>query len=184
MDFLTVFIFIFFLLFFIFAIFFFIFALDSISRRHDLPTSRRAIKVLIEIIREYKPDAKNFFDLGCGRGTIVLIIKKNLPYLSVHGVDDSSVRILFSRIKALLFRRNIIFEKNDIFQVDMSSADIVYTYLWYDTMPILEEKLKHELKSGAIVVTNTSHFSTWMPIKEFIVHQDKPDFERLFVYKK
>jgi alanine-alpha-ketoisovalerate/valine-pyruvate aminotransferase len=68
----------------------------------------------------------------------------------------------------------------------LEKADIVYTYLWYDLMPILEKKLEKELKSGAIVITNTSHFAFWQPIEIINTWPNIRDskFEKLFVYKK
>lgn len=60
----------------IFAVLFSILVLDSLLRGHDIPTSRRAIKALSKIISQNKPYANNFYDLGCGRGTLSLAIKK------------------------------------------------------------------------------------------------------------
>jgi len=171
----------------IFVMLFFVFILDSALRRHDLPTSKRAIKFLVEAISKNSPDAKNFYDLGCGRGTVVLAVKKILPRLAVYGVDDNRIRIFFAYLKSIILRQKINFKKQDVFHADIKNADIVYTYLWYDLMPILEKKLQKELKPGAIVITNTSHFSNWKPIKKIVTYPKKlrtPNFETLFVYKK
>ena len=74
-------------------------------------------------------------------------------------------------MRAWLFRKEIKFIRNNIFDVDLSNADIVYTYLWYDLMPPLEQKLQKELKSGSIVITNTSNFPTWKPIQTVITYK-------------
>ncbi len=120
-----------------FAILFSILVLDSLLRGHDIPTSRRVIKVLSKIISQNKSYANNFYDLGCGRGTLSLAIKRKHPHLSVHSIDDNVIRIFFARIKTIFFRQKINFQKADIFQVDLRDADIVYIYLWYDLMPPL-----------------------------------------------
>ncbi len=172
-----------FLFFSIFIIFFLVFALDSL-RGHDLPTSKRAIKALINIILQYKPKADKFYDLGCGRGSVVISIKKELPFLTVFGIDNNTIRILFSRLRAKLLKKNVLFKKENLFQTDLSNADIVYTYLWYSLMPPLEKKLQKELKSGAMVITNTSSFPTWKPEKIHVTCQKNPDFEKLFIYIK
>ena len=161
-------------MFVIFAILFLVFALDILIRRHDLPTSGRATRALIKAIKQYKPDAKNFYDLGCGHGALCLAIKKALPGLEIYGADNSAIRIFFAKLKS----KRINFRKQNIFDVDLSSADIVYTYLWYDLMPPLEKKLQNELKPGAIVITNTSNFPTWQPIQKIVMR------ETLFVYIK
>lgn len=169
------------------VILFFIFAFDSLTRGHDLPTSKRAALALIGVIKEHKPDAKNFYDLGCSRGTLSLAIKKALPGIGVYGVDNSAVRIFFAKFKNKILEREVNFQKQDIFKTDLGSADIIYTYLWYDLMPILEKKLQKELKQGAVVITNTSRFQDWQPKEKVVTHHKVskiPNFETLFVYIK
>ena len=127
----------------------FVLAFDSILRGHDLATSQRAIKALVKIISQYKPDAKNFYDLGCGRGTLVLAVKRRLPCLTAYGIDNNGIRIFFAKLKSIFFGQKINFKKQDIFETNLENADIVYTYLWYDLMPPLEKKLQEELKQGS-----------------------------------
>jgi len=181
------------LLFFILILFaialplFLILAIESLVRGHDLPTSRRATRALAKTIEKYKPDAKNFYDLGCAHGTLSLQMKKFLPRLDIYGIDNSAVRIFFAKLKSKILRRKISFQKQDIFKTDLSNVDVVYTYLWYDLMPILEKKLQKELKQGAVIITNTSHFQNWQPAEKVITYpkvSGTPDFETLFVYIK
>ena len=166
---------------------FFVLAFDSILLGHDLATSKRAIRALVKIISQHKPDAKNFYDLGCGRGTLVLAVKRRLPCLTAYGIDKNGVRIFFAGLKSIFSGQKINFKKQDIFETNLKDADIVYTYLWYDLMPPLEKKLQEELKQGAIVITNTSNFPNWKPIEKVITYpkvSKMPDFETLFVYIK
>ncbi len=171
----------------IFLVLFLVFMLDSLVKGHDLPTSKKTIKQLIKIILKHKPEAVNFYDLGCGRGTVALAIKKELPQLEVRGTDYNAIRIFFAKLKSFFFRRKIDFKKQDLFKIGLQNADIVYTYLWYDLMPPLEKKLQSELKTGALVVTNTSKFPNWQPVEIINTRTKIPklaDFETLFVYKK
>ncbi len=173
---------------FVIALFLFIvFIMDSLIMGHDLPTSRRATKALVNTIQKYKPDAKNFYDLGCAHGTLSLRLKKLFPHLEIYGIDNSPIRIFFANLKSKILRHKINFQKQDIFKTDLRNADIVYTYLWYDLMPILEKKLQKELKQGAVVITNTSHFQDWQLTKKIVTYpkiSKPPDFETLFVYIK
>jgi len=162
-------------------------SLESMFRGHDLSTSMRATKALVATIKKYKPEAKNFYDIGCGRGTLSLRVKKELPALTIRAVDNSVIRIFFARVKSKIFRRNINFNTKDIFQTNLSDADVVFAYLWYDLMQPLEKKLQKELKPGSVVVTNTSHFQDWQPVEKVVTHpkiSKTPDFETLFVYVK
>ena len=159
---------------------------DSMVRGHDLLTSRRVTKSIIEIISEQKT-ARNFYDLGCGRGTLAIRIKKQFPNISVYAIDNNTVRIFFAKIKAFFFRKKIKFLRKNIFDIDLSGADIVYLYLWHDVLPQLEEKLQKELQRDAIVMTNTTSFPTWKPMQKIVTYpktSKTPNFETLFVYQK
>lgn len=159
----------------IFALLFLVIMIESLLRGHDLPTDSKTTKLICKIISEYSPQANNFYDLGCARGALATRIKKRFPHLLVHGVDNGSIRIVCAKLRALLLQTDIRFLRANIFDVDLGNADIIYTYLWYDTMPLLEKKLQKELKKGALVIANTSHFSKWEPIKKI---------ETLFLYRK
>lgn len=166
---------------------FLVLAIESLIRGHDLSISKRATRVLVKTIQKYKPNAKTFYDLGCARGTLSLRVKKILPQLEIHAIDNSAIRIFFARLKGRALRRKINFQKRDIFKTDLRNADVVYTYLWYDLMPILEKKLQKELQQGALVITNTSHFQGWQPAEKIVTHpmvSRTPDFETLFIYVK
>ena len=159
----------------VFALLFLLVMIESLLRGHDLPTSRKDTETLCNIISEYKPEGRNFYDLGCARGLLATRIKKRFPHLSVFAFDNSSMRIICAKLRACLLGQDIRFLRKNIFDVNVSNADIVYTYLWYDTMPLLEKKLQKELKRGALVITNTSHFPNWEPIQQI---------ETLFLYRK
>lgn len=170
----------------VFFLFFLVMVFDSIVKGHDLPTSRRATKALCKIISEHKTDG-SFYDLGCARGLLANRIKKNFPNISVYAADNSMIRIFFAKIRAFFWGQKISFLRKNIFDVDISNADIVYAYLWYDLMPALEEKCQRELKKGAIVITNTTHFSNWKPLKTVVTYPEvstTPNFETLFIYRK
>lgn len=163
------------------TVLFLIFALDLLIRGHEISTSKKAKMALIEIIRQYKPDAKFFYDLGCAHGGLILFIKRTLPILDVRAIDNSMVRIFFAKLRSKILKLKIDFKKQDVFAVDLRQADIVYAYLWHNLMPLLEKKLQDELKNGSIVITNTSNFPTWQPVYKIVIH---PGLEILFVYIK
>lgn len=166
---------------------FFVLAMEFLVRGHDSPTSGRATKALAVAIQKYKPGAKTFYDLGCANGALSLRLKKILPCLEIHAIDNSAIRILFAKLKGKILRRKIDFQNWDIFQTDLRNADVVYAYLWHDLMPVLEKKLRKELRQGAVVITNTSHFQDWQPTEKVVTYPKVskiPDFETLFVYIK
>lgn len=163
------------------------YALDSLLYRHDLPTSRRAAKALVASVKKYSPCAKVFYDLGCAHGDLCFRLKKDLPNVEVQGIDNSVVRIFFANFKAKILGRKVSFRRLDIFAADLSAADVIYSYLWFDLMPPLEKKLQKELKPGVVVITNTSRFPNWRPCEKIATTQgfspQMPDHEVLFVYR-
>ncbi len=180
----------FFLVFAVFAtvvLLFLLFVADVMIYRHDLPTSRRATRALVAAVKKYKSEARNFYDLGCAHGALALRVKKAMPKLNVYAIDKNSVRIFFAKLRNKFLWRGAHFKRKDIFEEDLSETDVVYTYLWYDLMPILEKKCQKELKRGAVVITNTSHFQDWQPAEKIVTCPQvfkTPDFETLFVYVK
>ncbi len=159
---------------------------DSLIFGHDLPTSPKVTAEIKKLI-SLAPSVNVFYDLGCARGSLALDIKKSFPDMAVVGIDNSPIRILAARLKSKFLGRQVKFICQDIFKTSLKDADFVYTYLWYDLMPLLESKLRQELKPGAMVITNTSHFTNWQPVRKIIMHPEGtglPDFETLFVYKQ
>ena len=167
------------------VVFFFWFILDVLIRRHDLPSDKKARQMIAQIISQRHPQAKNFYDLGSGRGAVILSVKKHLPHLQVIGVDLSRFRCAIAKAKAKLLGRQVRVKRGDLFKQDLSQADVVYAFIWYDLLPPLERKLQQELKPGALAITNTVHFFDW-PLAEKIVFDEKlpGNFGTLFVYVK
>jgi len=167
------------------VLFFFYFILDVLIRRHDLPSDKKARQMIVQIISQRHPQAKNFYDLGSGRGTVILSVKKHLPHLQVIGIDLSRFRCALAKIKAKFLGRKIQVKRGDLFKQDLSQADVVYAFIWYDLLPPLEQKLQRELQPGALAITNTVHFFDW-PLSEKIVFDPTlpGNFGTLFVYVK
>jgi len=167
------------------VLFFFYFLLDVFIRRHDLPSDKKARQMIAQIISQRHPQAKNFYDLGSGRGAVILSVKKHLPHLQVIGIDSSRFRCALAKLKAKFLGRKIQVKRGDLFKQDLSGADVVYAFIWYDLLPPLEQKLQRELKPGALAITNTAHFFDW-PLAEKIVFDEKlpGNFGTLFVYMK
>lgn len=117
------------------------------------------------ILAELKP-SEVLFDLGSGDGRAVIMAAKDFGAKSV-GVelrDDLSKKALTSiQLLELEDKPRII--QRDIFDVDLSSADVVFLYLTTSANERIKPKLESELKSGARVVSHDYEILGWEPVK-------------------
>jgi predicted RNA methylase len=117
------------------------------------------------ILAELKP-SEVLFDLGSGDGRAVIMAAKDFGAKSV-GVelrDDLSKKALTSiQLIELEDKPQII--QRDIFDVDLSSADVVFLYLTTSANERIKPKLESELKSGARIVSHDYEILGWEPIK-------------------
>lgn len=111
---------------------------------------------------------KKFYELGSGDGRVVMEAAK--LGANATGIEQSWIRVLYSRWKAnrqnAARAENCHFCHGDIFSRTYEDADIIYIFLLHKGVAKLEEKLKKELKKGAVVITQTYHFPNWKPYKK------------------
>jgi SAM-dependent methyltransferase len=106
-----------------------------------------------------------FYDLGSGHGRVLVMAAKEFGASAV-GVEIGPVQCAVSRVNALLNRVSpqVRIEAGDLYQADLSNADVVYAYLTSRYAARLQEKLGRELKSGARVVTVSFDLPGWQPV--------------------
>jgi len=106
------------------------------------------------------------YDLGSGDGRAVIMAAKDFGAKSV-GVElreDLAKRAL-SNIYELGLERKAQILQNDIFKVDLSSADVVFLYLTTSANEKIKPKLEAELKPGARVVSHDYEILGWKSSK-------------------
>jgi len=149
----------------------------------DFPTSSAATQKIVSVIQGHKKSTGVLYDLGSSYGNFALLTKKFLPRLEIHGLDNSGIRILWSKFKTVFAKAHPSFLKIDMFAADISTGDIVYIYLPSDLMPALRQKLQKELKPGSMVITNTVFFNGWSPVETYVTNTHQPEKEKIFVYQ-
>jgi len=166
------------------ALVYLLIVLDSLFLGNSLATSAAARKQVLQLIAKYRPAAKNLYDLGCAYGDFALALNRELPRLQVIAVDNNRLRIALAKIKKRLMNSPVNFHKENLFQINLKSAEIVYTYLPRALMPRLEEKLLAELPAGAVVITNSTYFPLWRPAEMLCLDDDRQKSAPIFVYVK
>jgi len=117
------------------------------------------------ILAELKP-GETLYDLGSGDGRAVIMAAKDFGAKSV-GVelrDDLAKRALDS-VQQLNLTDKIQIIQKDIFEVDLSPADVVFLYLTTSANEKVKPKLEAELKPGARVVSHDYEVLGWKPFK-------------------
>lgn len=147
---------------------------DSAFGGLDFVSNRAARVVAVNIIKQRNLASGIFYDLGSARGKLAAGLAKDLPELNIIGIDNSRLRTLVAKSRSK-FLKNLHFRKENLFQTNVSAADIVYVYLPQELMPDLEVKLQKELKPGSIVITNRVSFPSW---------KETEKNQQLFIYAK
>ncbi|MEK7140155.1 MAG: class I SAM-dependent methyltransferase [Patescibacteria group bacterium] len=161
---------------------FLVYVWDDLFGGEDYATSKSTIKKISEIILAHGAENYLLYDLGSSRGGFLLGLLDTCPNLQTVGIDNSSVRTFIARLRGLLHKNKPKNFKADLFSIDISKVDMVYAYLPRPMLPALEEKLRKELKSGALAITSRVFFPTWIPIATFAKNSSKE--EDIFLYKK
>lgn len=170
-----------FFLFVIIALLLFLF--DGFFGGVDFTSSSLVVKQVIKIIEQENLENGNFYDLGSCRGGFAINMAESLPNFKVTGIDDSLFRTLLAKSRSV-FLNNISFKKENIFNANISSANVIYLYLPQELMPDLQSKLQKELKSGSLVISASVSFPSWQPTKVYDLDDKGLKRPKIFVYKK
>ncbi len=119
------------------------------------------------------------YDLGCGDGRILVAAAKRYHAHAV-GIEIDPIRYLWCQvlITILGLRKRVQVVFGNLYNKNLSAADIVVCYLMPDALSKLEKKLKTELRPGTRIVSNKFTFPTLEMVKKdgnAILYTIKPD---------
>lgn len=132
---------------------------------------------------ELKPE-ETLFDLGCGKGNLLFIAAEEFKARAI-GIEIQSylVKDLKDKICSQHYENKIRVIEGDLFEQDISSADIITLYLYPSIIERLRIKLDEELKPGTRVVSLIYKIDGWKPLKEKHVEYAGID-NKIYLYKK
>jgi len=107
-----------------------------------------------------------FFDLGSGDGRTVIMAAKEFGARAV-GVElrEDLAKKALSTIYELSLKDRITIVNGDMFNVDLTSADVIFLYLTTSANEKVRPKLDSELKRGVRIVSHDYEIVGWKPIK-------------------
>lgn len=111
-------------------------------------TTRDALKRLVKAQKN-----QTFLDLGCGLGGNVVFMSQQANISESHGVETAPIPYLFSKIYTLV--RGGRTYAMDMWKTDLSYYDVVYAFLSPEPMPKLWQKVKDEMRSGSVFISNS-----------------------------
>ena len=121
----------------------------------------------VEVVRKMLEYAKlkpgeTIFDLGCGDGRIVFMAAQEFGAKGA-GVDLNKrlIREARKKMKELNLEERLSFIHGNLFDIDVSSADVVTMYLTTGANEKVRPKLEDELRYGTRVVTHDFSIPGW-----------------------
>ncbi|NHJ48603.1 MAG: methyltransferase domain-containing protein [Asgard group archaeon] len=139
-----------------------------------LPTRLKKVRKMLELAN-VQP-GETVYDLGCGDGRTIVMAARRFGANAI-GIEIDPMRYLWCQflITILFLRKKVKVIHGDIFEKDISDADVVFCYLLQSTNDKLEEKLVQELSPETRVVSNTFIFRSLPTIAT--------DKSAIYVYK-
>ena len=122
-------------------------------------------KCLLRMIELSSPsEGTNLYDLGSGFGRIVIEVARRTG-ARCTGIEIDPVKCLWA---TLAVRRNGLQDRvriirSNLLKADISSADVVFVFLWSGIMEKLRKKIISEMKPGSLVVSYWHRFRDWEP---------------------
>ncbi|HVS03993.1 MAG TPA: class I SAM-dependent methyltransferase [Thermoanaerobaculia bacterium] len=128
-----------------------------------VPTPVEVVEVMLRLAEVGRDDV--VYDLGCGDGRIVIAAVEEFG--AEHGVcvdlDPERIREAVDNARAAGVEDRITFVEGDLFEVDLTTADVVTLYLLSSVNLELRPKLLRELPPGARVVSHDFSMGDWQP---------------------
>jgi ribosomal protein L11 methylase PrmA len=124
------------------------------------PVPGKNLEIMIDFS---KPDEKKrVFDLGSGFGKIIIQVSSRF-HARCTGVEVDPLKVWWTRreIRRRGLEKYADVVKANLLEVDISSADIVYVFLWEGIMQKLRVKALAEMKPGSVIVSYYHQFDGW-----------------------
>lgn len=135
-----------------------------------VPTFRKDFDRIVDLAGPKQGDV--LYELGCGSAWLSIEMAKRYGVRAV-GVELSIIQVLMAKWRARKVD-GVEIKWANMFNVDLSDADIVYLFLVPDTYEKLSPKLKSEMKPGSKVVSYVWEVQG-LDVEEVSRSEDSPD---------
>jgi len=125
-------------------------------------------------------DNQVVYDLGCGKANLLLTAIKNYNVSGV-GYEISLWPYVWANLKSWKYKDRIKLHLKNFFKADLSRADVIFCYLFPETMAELEDKFEKELPAGAKVVSYAFKLPNRQPAK--IIEKPGTKLGIIYIYQ-
>jgi predicted RNA methylase len=129
-----------------------------------VPSPPQVVRQMLSLA-ELRP-GEVFFDLGAGDGRTVIMAAKDFGARAV-GVElrEDLVKKALGTVYEQSLQDRITIVNGDMFNVDLTSADVIFLYLTTGANEKIRGKLEAELKRGVRIVSHDYEVVGWKPEK-------------------
>jgi hypothetical protein len=142
-------------------------------------SSKDTAATLAELMSE-RP-GKRFLDLGAGIGSVLRPLAKALPEAQFTGIENAPATWLAGYL-CTAGLPNCTWCWGDIWRISLTDYDLVYAFLSSAPMPALWEKVKLEMPSGSLFISNS--FPVPGVEASSVVEIDDARQTRLYCYRR
>lgn len=121
-----------------------------------VPTTRLASKSMVALAR--LKGTERVYDLGAGDGAVLIEAVRLFPKLRATGIERVITIRWIGKIRMWISGIHVELRGGDIFNANVSDADVIFLYLMPEIMNKLEEKFTKELRPGTIIVSHAFRF--------------------------
>jgi SAM-dependent methyltransferase len=122
-----------------------------------VPTSSARIAAILQAVPMESPE--KLVDLGCGDGRVLKMAWQTYGVRGL-GYEINPFAYLKARLRCIGIK-GVEIKCCSFWRANLSEADVVFCYLFPDVMKNLSEKLRSELKCGAVVVSCNFALPDW-----------------------
>lgn len=129
----------------------------------DVPlflSSREVVMALAEIADEER--ARTFIDLGAGVGSVVVPLAKHFPLLQVEAWERAPIPWAMTALRARKLA-NLALRRESFWNANLANYDIVFAFLSPAVMAEVGDKVRREMRPGALFVSSSFPVPEWRP---------------------
>lgn len=143
-----------------------------------VPTSMKVVNAMIDFASVKEGDL--VYDLGCGDGRIVAEVSK-IKNVKAIGVEKKIDVYLTALVFKFFNKTKYTIKLGDIFDENLSNANVIFLYLMPNIMGSLEKKIIDECNNGTIIISNSFLFQNLVPVDSMKI--DNKDLKKYIIKK-